>query len=707
MYSAASAAGEGSHWTITGPIPKARVPLSYRVATAFVAVVMVLLPLIYIGIIAAVAWWVYDYAQGGPAFSGKGSRAGLGTLLVYITPIFVGALVIVFMIKPLFHRRQKSVEPRALTREQEPELFSFIEEVCDLVRAPRPKKVKVDLQVNASAGLTHGVWSVLSRNLTLTIGLPLAGGLSVRQFGGVLAHEFGHFAQGAGMGTTYIVRVISMWFARVVYQRDQWDATLEAWARDSDWRIMIILQIARAMVWFVRRILWVLMMIGHFFSSVLMRQMEFDADHYEIQTSGSEGFSSTAGRLRLLGVGAHIAHGKQEEAFNSKRLVDDLPGWMLHETSQLSAETIAKIKESSESQKTGWLDTHPCDSERVARADKASSQGVLLGDAPASVLFSDFAALSREVTGAFYRDELELPLNSIALEPLSKMTAESDAANRGGEAMDKMFRGLLTARTLVYIRAQDLESTHDPREANAAARVEPTEAQLAAAKVLDEAMGRQNEMFGVMALFDATIPVNQALHKLPGPDKSHARDEAFSAGARLESATSLAVPFLEQARERVASALRWLVQHPMTAPETTAEIRRLCGTIEAVERVVPTLSAMRPLNMGMMAIFNNFQGASDNDAAYRTAKSRCDQLQHHVEAVLAALGDSPYPFEHAGGTVKLSRFVIEGVAHGDPMALTLLRAEAILDRLYTIYGRAIGCLALHAMNAEAAMESEA
>ena len=29
------------------------------------------------------------------------------------------------------------------------------------------------------------------------------------------------------------------------------------------------------------------MMIGTFFSSVLMRQMEFDADYYEIQTSGS------------------------------------------------------------------------------------------------------------------------------------------------------------------------------------------------------------------------------------------------------------------------------------------------------------------------------------------------------------------------------------------------------------------------------------
>jgi hypothetical protein len=85
-------------------------------------------------------------------------------------------MVILFMIKPLFSRRPKSVEPRRLKREEEPELFEFINQISDLVGSPRPKRVQVDLQVNASAALTHGFWSLFTRNLTLTIGLPLAGG---------------------------------------------------------------------------------------------------------------------------------------------------------------------------------------------------------------------------------------------------------------------------------------------------------------------------------------------------------------------------------------------------------------------------------------------------------------------------------------------------------------------------------------------------
>ena len=242
-------------WTITGRIPRAKLSPLYRFGTFLAAVGMVLLPLIYLGMIAAVGWWLYDYAiSGTDRIAEHSGRTSKGGFWLYIVPLVVGAMVIVFMIKPLFSRRPKSVEPRRLKPEDEPELFEFIGQICDLVGVPRPKRVQVDLQVNASAGLTHGFWSLFSRNLTLTIGLPLAGGLSTREFGGVLAHEFGHFAQGAGMMTTYMVRVVSMWFARVVYERDRWDATLDAWAKDSDFRIMIVLQIARFFIWCVRRV---------------------------------------------------------------------------------------------------------------------------------------------------------------------------------------------------------------------------------------------------------------------------------------------------------------------------------------------------------------------------------------------------------------------------------------------------------------------
>src|SRR5688500_12089369 len=108
MQSNASSADGGGHWEIQGTVPTARVSPQYRLATALVALVMVLLPVIYLGIIVATGWWIYDYAMEGPAQTSGRRGSSSGSLVMYITPLVVGAIVILFMIKPLFHRRQKS-----------------------------------------------------------------------------------------------------------------------------------------------------------------------------------------------------------------------------------------------------------------------------------------------------------------------------------------------------------------------------------------------------------------------------------------------------------------------------------------------------------------------------------------------------------------------------------------------------------------------
>ena len=90
------------------------------------------------------------------------------------------------------------------------------------------------------------------------------------------------------MRLTYVVRTVSHWFTRVVYERDSWDENLERWSQENDIRIGVIFYLARGCVWLTRRILWVLMMIGHGVSGLLLRQMEFDADRHEVRFSGSD-----------------------------------------------------------------------------------------------------------------------------------------------------------------------------------------------------------------------------------------------------------------------------------------------------------------------------------------------------------------------------------------------------------------------------------
>src|SRR5262245_13046514 len=172
-------------WRIVAEVTPAPVSRFYKVGLGAVAFVMVLLPVLYIGIIVLVAYAVYDHA----VYPRYQLGSGLWALLGYLAPIIVGTILVFFMIKPLFARRSKAVEALRLEPQEEPELFRFVNTICDLVKAPRPRCVQLNLQINAYASLHRGLLGLFRRDLTLTIGLPLVAGLNLRQFGGVLAHE--------------------------------------------------------------------------------------------------------------------------------------------------------------------------------------------------------------------------------------------------------------------------------------------------------------------------------------------------------------------------------------------------------------------------------------------------------------------------------------------------------------------------------------
>ena len=72
-------------------------------------------------------------------------------------------------------------------------------------------------------------------------------------------------------------------------------------------RIAWIFYLARFCVWITRKILWLLMLLGHIVAGFMLRQMEFDADRYEARLAGSDTFECTCRQLRVLGIAWHGA----------------------------------------------------------------------------------------------------------------------------------------------------------------------------------------------------------------------------------------------------------------------------------------------------------------------------------------------------------------------------------------------------------------
>lgn len=387
-----------------GDFPRVIPSLPYRFAALVVTGVMVILPLIYVALIGLFAYSLYWHATENFAIvSGvRGIRAGKAVLLIYFAPLIVGAILILFMVKPLFARSPKQPLELQLSFVEEPLLHSFVQRLCLAVNAKPPSLIEVDCEANAGAFFRNG-WSGFLRNdMGLRIGLPLLAALDTRQLAGVLAHEFGHFSQGAGMRLSYIIRSINHWFARVVYERDEWDEQLDSWMDEGGW-VTVISALAKLFVWLTRWILWLLMIFGNLVGSVLLRQMEYDADKYETRLAGSDVFESTTRRLIELNLAdlrmQHLIAGNYE----SVGIPDDLPFCLSRIARTLPPETSQFVDHLIENSETSLFASHPSDRDRIAAARKQNAAGIFRLEKSAKALLRDFRATAKRATMLFYQ----------------------------------------------------------------------------------------------------------------------------------------------------------------------------------------------------------------------------------------------------------------------------------------------------------------
>jgi Zn-dependent protease with chaperone function len=401
----------------------------YHASLALVTFVMLLLPCIYVALTAAAAYGVYFYAT---HWLPTILRWHLGhTVLVFVcafTPLLVGGTITLFLIKPLFAPRARRMQPIAIPPELEPRIHQLSQEICRLLGAPVPARIEANCAVNASASFDRGLGGFFGNRLVLTLGMPLVAGLTQRELAGVIAHEFGHFRQGAGMRLNYLVRHVNGWFARVIYERDALDEALEsAMNADSAW-VAVMVACARIGVWFSRRVLWLLMIAGHAICALLLRQMEYDADEAEVRVAGSAAFESTALKLATLSaVMVDIEREMVRSWRKSLQLPDNLPLLLEHRHARLGTQRRAKIEGIAGMEKTHFLDTHPSTADRVRRARQLADPGLDISDASARDLFENFDGFSRLVTLAHYEDDLNVPTSPDFLIPLEAVIRATEA----------------------------------------------------------------------------------------------------------------------------------------------------------------------------------------------------------------------------------------------------------------------------------------
>ena len=703
-----------------GEIEPVRPTLLYRLWIVIVTGMMILLPMIYLALIGVVCYAIYYHAVNHASIissMGHGRGSAKVAFMVYGGPLIAGAIVIAFMFKPIFAKRPKRAKSRALDPNLEPLLYAFVDGICTSVGAPRPKRIEVDCQVNASARLDGGALAIFKNDLVLTIGLPLAAGLSLKQFAGVLAHEFGHFSQGAGMRLYVLIMNINVWFARVVYERDEWDQTLEEWSTSGNVYAMVLAGIARLAVWFTRRILWLLMNFGRIVSGVLSRQMEFDADRYEARMVGSNVFTQTCLRLRELNFAESGAYSDLHSSWQQRRMPDNLPKLVVANVPQLPKELMEAYRKSMATAKTGIFDTHPCDRDRIAHAKaEAPGDGIFNLEGPASDVFRNFDSLSKVATFEQYRLMLGPEITKEQLFTVAELVESQTVAQAGFAAADRFFMGALS---LLQPLPLPWEYPKKPTEAK--------EAKQSLVRAREQMEVQREEYLGAVqrwqTLQSKAETAQTALVLLKNEIKIKATDFDLSAAttrcaeSTRDSALADARRLAEEASGYNQSAVRRLTQ--------TLAILEVDKVADAIENgrahreeartlytcaahlganVAPNIALVMRGHSVLARLLNAYsQGNNEKNVPLINAVLRAaSDLRDVLEEFRWKVGDTLYyPFEHATEDITLAKFAMPPtVPDKNDVGALMNVAENAINRILELYRRALGRIALTAEEVE-------
>lgn len=355
-----------------------------------------------------IAWHTFA----GEAAAVQSTSPGIGLLAGFLC---------IFMVKSLFFvRRGKYEDGDEIKPADAPRLFSFLYQLADEAKAPRPKRVYLSKRVNASVfyDLSFFNFFFASRK-NLEIGLPLVNMLNVSEFRAVLAHEFGHFAQ-RSMAVGRWVYIAGQIASHLVHKRDSLDRLLLELSY-TDFRIAWLGWILRLIIWAIRSLLDSLFLLVVLAERALSREMEFQADLVAVALTGSDAlihalhklhaaedtWSRTMNlmerRIRLKQVPENMFAIQQHYLLRMQQLLDD-PHFGAAPAVPLSHPEQHRVFITELAQPPKMWATHPFSHEREANA-KRTYLSAPIDDTPAWSLFDHPEALQLKTARQLVKDQ--------------------------------------------------------------------------------------------------------------------------------------------------------------------------------------------------------------------------------------------------------------------------------------------------------------
>jgi Zn-dependent protease with chaperone function len=381
----------------------------YGRSLATVATTMLVLPALFVLLVVggtlAMTWlvWSWFHSEGTGELLHPAIFCGVVLVIVLLLAAWIPVLnMIIAGFAIVFSGRHASPGTRPLTREAQPVLYEFVDQICQKLNAPPPKRIDLNCDYNASASFDRGWLSFKKNELVLTLGVPLIASHSAEQLASVIAHEFGHFCQGGGMRAHYLIRNLNGWFINAAIEKTIRDEVNAYILSNSEHGAGFVWAISYVIGYLGRHMMWWFGYAGNAVSGVLSREMEYDADKYAVHLAGTKTFVDSMNTVEKYGVAYAVTVDNLKMLFFDGVLVNNIPRLMMHIAKTMPGAVTRKIAEASEKEKQQALDTHPPTRERIKAAKSLAKPGIVRVGRPARDLVDHWSDLCQVITLAFY-----------------------------------------------------------------------------------------------------------------------------------------------------------------------------------------------------------------------------------------------------------------------------------------------------------------
>jgi len=374
--------------------------LAHFKTLALASAMTLVLILVFTFILGVLLYSFLFFCSSALAFVGTGE--GIVSAYVYGTlALFILIFFVVFVQRGANGGSSNKDRYVYLNREQQPELYAFVDKLAMLVDCNPPTVIKIDSRTGLSIKFPDAAFFSLGGRKELVIGLPLLYTLSAREFAGVVTHAFSLFNRASYIRAYPVVAVMNAWLYQTARSDIKSKGIIACLCR-LIWPLSLLIRLCD---YAAKRLFCFL---SHFYGVIsfdLSREMDMLADLNSAKIAGSQEFRSTQFKLRALFYGQQYAADELQQSLNVNKLPKNFARLISSYADTMKLEDRSRLTREMEQKVTSMTRSRIVDLGRIIHVEKHQFEGSCFLLGMAVRLLKDPEGVGCDVALRHYRAE--------------------------------------------------------------------------------------------------------------------------------------------------------------------------------------------------------------------------------------------------------------------------------------------------------------